>query len=75
MERLPTEVVVEITSYLSLVDKLNLACCKSNLWNIIKENSLYSKLVFQDATKFDQAMAYVQRFNLHLLYAISVLVI
>lgn len=55
MNRLPTEIVIEITTNLSFKEKELARVCKQ-LHRPISENSLYSKLAFTDTLKFDQAM-------------------
>lgn len=56
MEKFPNELVLDITSHLSIKDKLNLVCVCKNLHDIISENNLYSKLVFEDEARLNQAM-------------------
>lgn len=56
MKKLPTEMIVEIASHLPFADKLSLACACKKLHDTTSENTLYSKLVFKDKLKLDQAM-------------------
>lgn len=63
MKKLPTEIVIEITSRLSISDKPNLACVCKGLYKSISENSLYNKLVFKHELKFNQAMKLYDRRN------------
>lgn len=59
-----TEIIVQITSYLSLLDKLHLACACKELHKAISENTLYNKLVFNNEVKFNQAMDLYEKINL-----------
>lgn len=56
MNKLPTEIVVNITSQLSFKDKLSLACTCKQQHRTASESTLYNKLVFKDNLAFDQAM-------------------
>jgi hypothetical protein len=56
MNKLPNEVVFDITSHLSLKDKLNLACASKQLYTTISENTLYNKLVIKGRLKFVKAL-------------------
>lgn len=56
MKKLPTEIIVDITTYLAFADKLSLACVSKQLYTTISENILYNKLVFNDVLKFDKAV-------------------
>lgn len=55
MNRLPTEIIINPPTNWSLADKLNLASTCKQLYNIISENTLYSKLVFRNRDAFDKA--------------------
>lgn len=63
MKKLPTEIIVDITSCLSLADKLNLALVCKQLHKTISDNTLYNKLVFKDKRKLEQAMDLQERRN------------
>lgn len=63
MNKLPTETVVDISSYLTSTDKLNLACACKQLHKAISENSLYNKLVFNNDLKFEKALKSFGREN------------
>lgn len=56
MNKLPSEVVFDITSHLPIADKLNLACASKQFYKPISENTLYNKLVIKDRLKFYEAM-------------------
>lgn len=58
MKKLPLEIIIAITSYLSFKDKLNLACCSKNFYRIISEKTLYSQLVFLQEGRFRQALEF-----------------
>lgn len=68
MKKLLTEIVTEITSYLPLKDKLSFACCESELYKVISENTLYNKLVFGKESKLNQALELLGRSNLGIKY-------
>lgn len=55
---------MDVTSHLSFKEKLSLACCSKKLHNIISENTLYSKLVFNNRLNLDQAMEQNNKKNL-----------
>lgn len=61
MNRLPNEMVIDISSQLSFKDKLNLACSSKQLHKTVSENTLYNKLVFGDRIKLNQAVALQQK--------------
>lgn len=63
MEKLPKEMIFLITSFLSIRDKLNLACNNKKLHTTISENTLYTKFVFKDRLKLDQALNLHQKTN------------
>lgn len=63
MEKLPSELVMDITSYISLRDKLSFACVCKNLYEIVSDNTLYSKLVFEDDAQLNKAMVLYDRKN------------
>lgn len=56
MNKLPTEVIVQIASHLSISNKLNLAGTNKRLHKILTEDNLYSSLVFKNTNQFNQAM-------------------
>lgn len=55
MNKLPTEIVVDISSCLSFKETLNLACCNKTLHRIILEPT-YIRSWSLNRVKFDQAM-------------------
>lgn len=63
MKKLPTEIVVEIASYLSMSDKINLVCACKQLHKTLSESTLYNKLVVEDKLKFGQAMEQYKKKN------------
>lgn len=55
LNKLPNEIIEDISAYLSFADKLNFVCASKKLHKIISESTLYSNLVFNDKLNFDQA--------------------
>lgn len=73
MKKLPTEVIVQITSHLSISDKLNLACAWKKLHDIITESVLYNTLVFKNINQFNEAMELCQRKDIgHLVHNLHI---
>lgn len=55
MNNLPTEIIVKITSFLTLSDKPNMARICKHLHQAISESTLYSDLVLKDQVTFGKA--------------------
>lgn len=63
MNKLPTEVIAEITSHLQLTDKLNLAITNKQIHKTPTETTLYSKLVFKNTSQYGKAMKLLEKDN------------
>lgn len=61
MNRLPNEIIVGISSYLTILNKLNLASACKNLHKTILENTLYNTLVFNDNKNLDKAIELIDK--------------
>jgi hypothetical protein len=56
MNKLPNEVILDISNYLTISDKLNFASTSKKLHRIIFDSTSYSKLVFKNMDNFNRAM-------------------
>lgn len=63
MNKLPSEVIVEIASNLPLSDKLNLAFITKNVHKVLQETTLYESLTFKNIDQFNQAMNLCRKKN------------
>lgn len=61
MNKLPIEVIVQIAFYLPMSNKLNLAFTCKKLFEVLKETTLYSTVLFKNMDQFNQAMEYCGR--------------
>ncbi|KAI7906259.1 uncharacterized protein BX663DRAFT_499419 [Cokeromyces recurvatus] len=63
MDRLPTEIFIKITSYLSLDDKLNCILVCYKWYDLIKMAHLYKSLDFRKQEKLQQAILFFHDYN------------
>lgn len=75
MDRIPTEILVKIISFLSTKDKLRSVIVSKTWEEIIINPNLFSTLSFSEARKFDSAVSFFNEERQHLAKTVNQLTI